>query len=125
MEDPVVCADGHSYERDFIERWLAMGRRTSPKTNVRLPHTTIIPNINLRNMIQSLKDRMPELQRQQMQRLRERVDVAAILKAVGEDEEKQLRGVRTLQQAPLRSRAAAGEDQEQQLRGARTLQQAS
>ena len=23
MEDPVVCADGHSYERAFIQKWLA------------------------------------------------------------------------------------------------------
>ena len=50
----------------------------SPKTNLRLPHTTLIPNINLRNVIQSLSDRMPELQRLQLQQLRARLDVDAI-----------------------------------------------
>jgi hypothetical protein len=33
--DPVICADGHSYERDAITRWLA-AHNTSPKTNARL-----------------------------------------------------------------------------------------
>ena len=32
MIDPVVCADGHSYERSAIERWLDT-KSTSPMTN--------------------------------------------------------------------------------------------
>ena len=31
MNDPVICADGHSYERANIERWL-LDRDTSPRT---------------------------------------------------------------------------------------------
>lgn len=31
MEDPVVCADGHSYERAFIQKWLApLGKPKAP-----------------------------------------------------------------------------------------------
>ena len=37
MRDPVMCADGHSYERANIERWLAESR-LSPVTGSQLPH---------------------------------------------------------------------------------------
>jgi len=51
MTDPVICADGHSYERDAITRWLA-SHNTSPKTNAQLEHTTLIPNHTLRGSIE-------------------------------------------------------------------------
>ncbi len=35
MRDPVVCADGHTYDRLNIEQWFAGGRDTSPDTKVR------------------------------------------------------------------------------------------
>ena len=50
MEDPVVCADGHSYERSAIEKWL-QARQTSPCTNAPLPHKNLVPNHALRNLI--------------------------------------------------------------------------
>ena len=34
MQDPVLAADGFSYEREAIEDWFAKGHRTSPKTGV-------------------------------------------------------------------------------------------
>ena len=71
MTDLVVYADGHSYQRVCIERWLALGHRTSPKTNIPLPHTPLIPNMNLRNIIQALEERMPKIQIQQLQEQRE------------------------------------------------------
>lgn len=43
LVDPVVCADGHTYERAAIEAWL-MSRDTSPMTNEVLPHKMLIPN---------------------------------------------------------------------------------
>ncbi|CAK0869320.1 unnamed protein product [Prorocentrum cordatum] len=92
MQDPVMCADGHSYERACIERWLSEGHRTSPKTNALLRHTTLTPNHNLRNMIESLTQRMPALQRQQLEQLRERQNLEAILAALAEDQEKELPG---------------------------------
>lgn len=51
MGDPVSCADGHSYERANIERWLAESR-LSPVTGAQLPHGYLTPNHALRNAIQ-------------------------------------------------------------------------
>jgi uncharacterized protein len=36
MENPVIAADGHSYERGAIERWFSTGHNTSPLTGLRL-----------------------------------------------------------------------------------------
>ncbi|EOD34457.1 hypothetical protein EMIHUDRAFT_228637 [Emiliania huxleyi CCMP1516] len=43
MSDPVMAADGHSYERSAIERWLAT-KSTSPMTGEALVHTFLAPN---------------------------------------------------------------------------------
>ena len=51
MSDPVLTADGHTYERAAIERWLA-DHNTSPKTGLPLPSKDLIPNYALRNAIQ-------------------------------------------------------------------------
>ena len=54
MRDPVTAADGHSYERANIEQWFAKNRGaqlTSPMTGLRLPSTTLVPNITLRKSI--------------------------------------------------------------------------
>ena len=54
MVDPVICADGHSYERAHIEAWLA-NNGTSPKTNLILPHKNLIPNLALKEAIRESK----------------------------------------------------------------------
>eukprot|EP00850_Spirogloea_muscicola_P005715 SM000026S08964 [mRNA] locus=s26:747406:761441:- [translate_table: standard] len=50
MEDPVLAADGHTYERVAIATWLS-SNDTSPMTNCELPHKTLMPNYALRSMI--------------------------------------------------------------------------
>ena len=60
MVDPVVTADGHTYERRAIKMWLAQNN-TSPKTNQPLVDKTIRPNITLRNAIESFKKLMDKL----------------------------------------------------------------
>lgn len=50
MRDPVICSDGHSYEREAILRWLSQ-HNTSPMTNVVI-NGNIVPNHSLRNTIQ-------------------------------------------------------------------------
>ena len=55
-EDPVVAADGFSYERREIENWFARGNRTSPKTNEELPHTFLTPNRDLKSTCQDFLD---------------------------------------------------------------------
>ena len=51
MVDPVMAADGHSYEKEAITQWLAASTK-SPVTGLPLPHTTLVPNHALRNAIQ-------------------------------------------------------------------------
>lgn len=53
MRDPVLASDGHSYEREAIERWFA-GHRTSPLTGRVMPNNNLIPNHRLRALIQDL-----------------------------------------------------------------------
>ena len=52
MKEPVVCADGHTYERSAIEEWLRAGKRTSPVTGKRLPSVTTVTNFALRSSIE-------------------------------------------------------------------------
>lgn len=46
MRDPVVAADGHTYERSEISEWLRH-RHTSPLTNLPLATRALLPNIAL------------------------------------------------------------------------------
>ena len=50
LRDPVVAADGHTYERQHIAEWLAKSD-TSPMTNERMDHKHLIPNIVLRQVM--------------------------------------------------------------------------
>ena len=50
MRDPVVLADGYSYERRAAEAWLA-ARDTSPATNRPLDHKLSCPNRDLADLI--------------------------------------------------------------------------
>jgi len=56
MQDPVMCSDGHSYERCAIEEWINNQRRyglvASPRTGAPLESYQVIPNHQLRNAIQ-------------------------------------------------------------------------
>ncbi len=54
--DPVVAADGHTYERVAIQEWLDTGHLRSPMTNQLLSHTALIPNHTLKKIIDSLKE---------------------------------------------------------------------
>jgi len=49
MEDPVVAADGFSYERADISEWLEHND-TSPKQNT-VMDKTLVPNKTLRSLI--------------------------------------------------------------------------
>ena len=52
MIDPVIAADGHTYERAAIQQWLQT-RSTSPVTLLPLPHTRLVPNVLAKTAIQS------------------------------------------------------------------------
>ncbi|CAG9319863.1 unnamed protein product [Blepharisma stoltei] len=51
MQDPVIAADGHTYERKAIKRWLKTGNRRSPLTNESLTNMTFIENYLARSLI--------------------------------------------------------------------------
>lgn len=52
MSDPVVAADGYSYERHAMQQWLAGGKEISPMTGKPLEHKSLVPNRTLQLLIQ-------------------------------------------------------------------------
>lgn len=56
MREPVIAADGHSYEKAQLEEWLR-DNDTSPLTNLRLPHKLAVPNHALRSLIEEYRQR--------------------------------------------------------------------
>ncbi|KAK4418621.1 U-box domain-containing protein 33 [Sesamum alatum] len=52
MQEPVVAADGFTYESEALKGWLESGHDTSPMTNLKLPHCDLVPNHALRSAIQ-------------------------------------------------------------------------
>ena len=50
MCDPVIAADGHSYERVEIQRWL-LSNTTTPNNEADLVHQALVRNHELRNVI--------------------------------------------------------------------------
>uniref|UniRef100_G1NJV3 WD repeat, SAM and U-box domain-containing protein 1 n=1 Tax=Meleagris gallopavo TaxID=9103 RepID=G1NJV3_MELGA len=51
MKDPVIAADGYSYEKEAIENWISNKRRSSPMTNLPLPSLVLTPNRTLKMAI--------------------------------------------------------------------------
>ncbi|KAJ8416980.1 hypothetical protein AAFF_G00328580 [Aldrovandia affinis] len=51
MKDPVIAADGYSYEREAIESWINSKNRSSPMTNLPLQTTVVTPNRTLKMAI--------------------------------------------------------------------------
>jgi len=60
MIDPVMAADGYTYEREAIEQWL-QAHDTSPRTNERLEHKKLTSNHDKRSDILEFLDSRPEL----------------------------------------------------------------
>ena len=57
MADPVIAADGHSYERAEIEKWFATGKQTSPMTNSAMASQTLVSNHGLKSQIKEWQGR--------------------------------------------------------------------
>ena len=51
MRDPVVAADGRTYERAQIAAWIVRGNNTSPMTNEQLAHTHLCSNDIARELV--------------------------------------------------------------------------
>ena len=69
MTDPVIAADGFSYERTAIEQWIKVkgNAALSPCTGQPLAHTQVIPNITLKNAIQDYHSLIDQEQQKQGQ----------------------------------------------------------
>mmetsp|Transcript_22016 Transcript_22016/g.46413 ORF Transcript_22016/g.46413 Transcript_22016/m.46413 type:complete len:558 (-) Transcript_22016:247-1920(-) len=59
MVDPVVAADGHTYERSAIARWLTASNK-SPMTGADLIHKQLVPNYGLVSSIEEATARIEE-----------------------------------------------------------------
>ncbi|XP_074304246.1 U-box domain-containing protein 13-like [Silene latifolia] len=51
MKDPVIVSSGQTYERSCIEKWIAAGHNTCPKTQQTLQNSSLTPNYVLRSLI--------------------------------------------------------------------------
>jgi len=51
MQQPVMAADGFTYDRASIEAWLGRGKTSSPTTGAPLPHLGLAPNHLVRSMV--------------------------------------------------------------------------
>ncbi|KAF4317596.1 hypothetical protein BBO99_00006533 [Phytophthora kernoviae] len=69
MKDPVVAADGHSYEREAILQWFR-NSNMSPMTGMRMPTTQVFPNFTLRQLSEEVQT--SATRRQQAKRRRHR-----------------------------------------------------
>ena len=52
MQDPVIAADGHTFEREAMQRWLHC-HTASPVTGQQLNHLRLVPNIVTRSAIRA------------------------------------------------------------------------
>ncbi len=52
MVEPVIAADGHTYERAALQEWL-LQHVTSPVTGDFLAHMRIVPNVLIRSAIET------------------------------------------------------------------------
>ena len=98
MRDPVIAADGHTYEREAISIWIEKrgGRAISPMTGECLAHLELQENILVKQLIVTYKDSKPQ---RQQRALREEDILLAIklreeeLLMVLEKQEKRLKSV--------------------------------
>ena len=57
FEDPVIAADGYTYERAPMLGWLQSGHTVSPMTNEQLAHPGLTPNHALRSAVRQWQGR--------------------------------------------------------------------
>lgn len=62
MTDPVIAADGQTYQRESITEWIRRGNRKSPLTDSILTYTILIDNITAKNIIRDFLEKHPEIE---------------------------------------------------------------
>lgn len=56
MEDPVVVADGVTFERRAIKQWLDQGKDTNPITRNKITTSTLVSNYSVKNLCEDYKE---------------------------------------------------------------------
>ncbi len=51
MKDPIIAADGHTYERSGFTQWLAQHGGISAVTGKKLVHNRMVPNVIVKSLI--------------------------------------------------------------------------
>nr|XP_056717280.1 WD repeat, SAM and U-box domain-containing protein 1 [Euleptes europaea] len=59
MKEPVIAADGYSYEKEAMENWIINKRRSSPMTNLPLQRLVLTPNRTLKMAINRWLETQP------------------------------------------------------------------
>jgi hypothetical protein len=62
LTDPVMAADGHTYERESITNWFQRGHKRSPLTGQTLIHTIITDNIFAKRILREAEKASPQLE---------------------------------------------------------------
>lgn len=57
FHDPVMLSDGFTYEREAIQKWLDLGNRRSPMTNMELTDLKLTPNNIIKQAIEALAEK--------------------------------------------------------------------
>ncbi|XP_058048130.1 WD repeat, SAM and U-box domain-containing protein 1 isoform X2 [Ahaetulla prasina] len=60
MKEPVIAADGYSYEKEAMENWIIKKRRSSPMTNLPLQRLVLTPNRTLKMAINRWLETQPK-----------------------------------------------------------------
>jgi hypothetical protein len=77
MHNPMMCANGHSYEEANTQHWLSNNNK-SPLTNLRFEHKTLTPNHNLQNAIEIWVEEVNAKKRSEAEAEEERVEAQRI-----------------------------------------------
>ncbi|KAF7235241.1 WD repeat, SAM and U-box domain-containing protein 1 [Varanus komodoensis] len=64
MKEPVIAADGYSYEKQAMENWIVKKRHSSPMTNLPLQKLVLIPNRSLKMAINRWLETHPKYNEQ-------------------------------------------------------------
>ena len=65
MEEPVVAADGYTYENGAILTWIndPLNNSSSPMTNLEMSNDYLVPNLTMQSMIWTFKEKHPDIMR--------------------------------------------------------------
>ncbi|EEY61498.1 uncharacterized protein PITG_01809 [Phytophthora infestans T30-4] len=85
MLDPVVAADGHSYEREAIMQWFTSSD-ISPMTGMHMPTTQVFPNFTLRQLSEEVQAAAGRRQQAKRRRRRQNATLGQVIEETSQVE---------------------------------------